>query len=147
MRSRKGFTLIELMVVIVIVAILAAVVVPMLVSRVERAKTSEGKAIAAQIATALRATVAEQGVVTGTTANLGDPTYDSDGAMTVMGLGFGTAELDGKYYQQSGSSCTGVALNGDGTLNYTILVNSRDTTKAPDVTMTCTSNVSVFNVD
>ena len=49
MRGKKGFTLIELMVVIVIVAILAAVVVPLLLSRVERAKYSEGKAIAASV--------------------------------------------------------------------------------------------------
>jgi prepilin-type N-terminal cleavage/methylation domain-containing protein len=61
MKSRKGFTLIELMVVVLIVAVLAAVLIPMLTARLEAARWSEGKAGAGTIATAIRAMVAEQG--------------------------------------------------------------------------------------
>jgi prepilin-type N-terminal cleavage/methylation domain-containing protein len=107
MQSRKGFTLIELMIVVVIVGILAAIVVPLLLSRVERAKYSEGKAIAGQIATALRAYVAENGA-TGTYNLVND-------------LGFKTAELDAKYFAQTGMSISSVSLNTtSGTMSYTI---------------------------
>ena len=51
--KNKGFTLIELMVVILIVAILAAVLAPMLTGRVQQAKWSEAKAAAGTIASAL----------------------------------------------------------------------------------------------
>ena len=61
MKNRFGFTIIELMVVILIIGILAAVVVPILMGRIDKAKWSEGKAIMGTIATALRAHVSEQG--------------------------------------------------------------------------------------
>lgn len=60
MRKNKGFTLIELMVVILIVAILAAVLAPMMTGRINEAKWTEGKAAAGTLATAIRATLAEQ---------------------------------------------------------------------------------------
>ena len=41
MKSRKGFTLVELMVVVVIVALLAALLIPMLTARIEAARWSE----------------------------------------------------------------------------------------------------------
>jgi len=61
MKSRKGFTLIELMVVVLIVGILAAVAIPILRGRIDAAKWSEGKAMMGSIATAIRAYHAEKG--------------------------------------------------------------------------------------
>ena len=61
MTSRKGFTLIELMVVIFIVGILAAVAIPIMRGRIDAAKWSEGKAAAGSIRTAIRAAIAEKG--------------------------------------------------------------------------------------
>ena len=57
--KRKGFTLIELMIVILIVAILAAVAVPLLTAQIEKAKWAEAQAGCGTIATALKAYVAE----------------------------------------------------------------------------------------
>ena len=59
---RKGFTLVELMVVVLIVAILAAVAIPIMRGRIDAAKWSEGKAMMGTIGTAIRAYVAEMNV-------------------------------------------------------------------------------------
>lgn len=114
MRNRKGFTLIELMVVVIIVGILAAIIIPLLLSRVEKAKYSEGKAIAGQIATAVRAYVAEKG-------SSAKPTPD-----LVTDLGFKASELDGKYFLQTGgmkAESVGVSTNGQ--VSYVITMTPK----------------------
>jgi len=89
MKSKKGFTLIELMVVVLIVGILAAVAIPILRGRIDAAKWSEGKAMMGSIATAIRAYHAEKG-----------PTGDApdDLGVGVTGLGFADTDLDGTYF-------------------------------------------------
>ena len=88
MEKRKGFTLIELMVVIFIVGILAAVAIPIMRGRIDSAKWSEGKAAAGSIRTAARAFQAEKG-----------PAYDyTSPVITLTELGFATGDLDGKYF-------------------------------------------------
>ena len=89
MESRKGFTLIELMVVILIVGILASVAIPMLRGRIDAAKWSEGKAMMGSIATAIRAYQAEKG------PDGAAPTTLSVGA---TGLGFAAGDLTGTYF-------------------------------------------------
>ena len=135
MRSRKGFTLIELMVVVLIVAVLAALVVPLLLSRVEKARYSEGKAIASQIATAVRTYAVETDTAVSGTPNL------------VTDLGFRTAELDAKWFAQTGMSVTGVSVDTTtGTMNYVITLVPRDTTKLSkgNLVLTCSANVTTF---
>ena len=111
MKNRKGFTLIELMIVVIIVGILAAIIIPLLLSRVEKAKYSEGKAIAGQIATAVRAYCAEEGNSTTFTAT---PSLTDN-------LGFKTLELDGKYFLQTDDmDVSGVAVSDDGQVSYVI---------------------------
>jgi len=91
---RKGFTLIELMVVIFIVGILAAVAIPIMRGRIDAAKWSEGKAGAGSIRTSARAFCAEVG-----------PSWGGVWAnVTLADLGFnitpaaGGGDLDGKYF-------------------------------------------------
>lgn len=108
-RQKKGFTLVELMVVILIVGILAAVAVPMLTGRIDEAKWTEGQAGAGTVATAIRTVIAAKGSIGAT------PDIEDD-------LGFKSAELNGKYFVNANYSCTGVAYNADGSVNYTITV-------------------------
>ncbi len=89
MESRKGFTLIELMVVILIVGILASVAIPMLRGRIDAAKWSEGKAMIGSIGTAIRAYHAEKGP-TGTA-----PTVLG---VATTGLGFAAGDLTGTFF-------------------------------------------------
>jgi len=90
MKSKKGFTLIELMVVVLIVGILAAVAIPILRGRIDAAKWSEGKAMMGTIATAIRAYHADKG-----------PTGIAPTAIVGTGdteLGFLPTDLDGTYF-------------------------------------------------
>ena len=104
MKSKKGFTLIELMVVILIVAILAAVAIPILRGRIDAAKWSEGKAMMGTIATAIRAYAVEidAGDAGGLDQN-GDPiTMSPD----MVALGFAAGDLTGSYFLDENFSAT-----------------------------------------
>jgi len=64
-KVNKGFTLVELMVVVFIVAILAAVAIPICKSKIDKAKWSEAKAMMGTIAVAIRGWCAEDGGING----------------------------------------------------------------------------------
>jgi prepilin-type N-terminal cleavage/methylation domain-containing protein len=108
MKSRKGFTLVELMVVILIVGILASVAIPMLRGRIDAAKWSEGKAMIGSISTAIRAYHAEKGP----TGAL--PTVLGVGA---TGLGFAAGDLTGNYFADADFT---FAVTGMDPLAFTI---------------------------
>lgn len=109
MESRKGFTLIELMVVILIVGILAAVAIPMMRGRIDSAKWSEGKSVMGTIATAIRVHVAEKG------AN-----YTS--VATLSELGFSSSDLTGTYFTggESGVGSFAWAITDDDPIAFTV---------------------------
>jgi len=67
----KGFTLVELMVVVIIVGILAAVAVPIYRQNVKRAMASEGAALLGSVLTAERVYYAEHNTYTDDEAALG----------------------------------------------------------------------------
>lgn len=69
-KSRKGFTLVELMVVIVIVALLAAVAVPLYMNYTKDAKRSEAAGALAAVATAQQTYYQRNGAYTNALANL-----------------------------------------------------------------------------
>jgi len=71
MRPKYGFTLIELMVVVIIVGVLAAVAVPLYRSNVKKAMSSEGAALLGSVLTAEKVYYQENATYTTTQANLG----------------------------------------------------------------------------
>jgi type IV pilus assembly protein PilA len=106
MVKKKGFTLIELMVVILIVGILAAVAVPILRGRIEQSKWTEGAATAGAIRVAVRAKFAEDPTTVGAWSN----TAVSGVAGT---LGFQSGDLTGRYFTVDNFTISDVDDNGN----------------------------------
>jgi len=100
MKNKKGFTLIELMVVILIVGILAAVAIPLMRGRIDSAKWSEGRATIGTIATALRAYAAEY-----------SETLSGSFTVTINTLGISDADMDGTYFESSNFSIQSSSYN------------------------------------
>lgn len=112
MAGIKGFTLVELIVVIMIVGILAAVAIPIMRGRVDAARWSEGKAGLGTIATSLRAYAAEKGA-TGT--------YGA-GVPTLATLGLTASDLHGTYFTVADYAVTQTAFTtgADPELTFTL---------------------------
>lgn len=92
MKSRRGFTLVELMVVILIVAILATVAMPLVLrNHINEAKWSEGKAIMGSIAAAIRAWGIQRG-------SDYDSSPDAAYPSTLAELGFISRDCTGTYF-------------------------------------------------
>lgn len=85
--AERGFTLTELMIVVVIVAILAAVGYPSYTSHVERSQRNDGRAALSRVANDLERFFATNG------------TYTTDATQTSMTISGGAAYSDNERYK------------------------------------------------
>src|SRR5512136_1841185 len=113
-RMIKGFTLIELMVVILIVGILAAIVSPMMKSRIDKSKWTEACTSAGAIRTAVRNYAGETSIAT---AQALTGTKLSDAAVQNT-LGFTPEDLNGTFFSPGDYAITSV--NADGIASVTV---------------------------
>jgi type IV pilus assembly protein PilA len=129
MISRKGFTLIELMVVVFIVGILAAVAIPIMRGRIDAAKWSEGRAAMGSVRTAARAFCAEHGPGYGA-ANYAAITGSA--GLKTIGFSMRTqgdtfSDLDGRFFSEE---CYNIVFTDYD--KYTVTVKSSDAVNRPD---------------
>jgi len=134
MKSRKGFTLIELMVVVLIVGILAAVAIPILRGRIDAAKWSEGKSSMGTIATAIRAYHAEHGT-TGTAPNIL--------GVGLLGLGFAAGDLDGTYFTVDAFAFSVTSMNP---LTFTVTCTAASSLRGEKPTTPATYTLNQLGV-
>ena len=107
--SKAGFTLVELMVVAVIVAVLAAVAIPLMSANVTRAMATEAEAALGTARSNLRAMYAETK----------DYSKDSEGNSTAGAMiravggvpGFSSGDLNGTYFSDACYTVTSTASN------------------------------------
>jgi type IV pilus assembly protein PilA len=115
-RNKRGFTLLELMVVIMIVSILAGVTIPILRGRIDSAKWSEANAAAGTIRTAVSTYVARHDVSKAQSTLVNKRL---DGAATQSALGFSTSDLTGTYFVSSDYTITAINSVGHAAVQVT----------------------------
>lgn len=118
MQRNSGFSLVELMIVIVIIGVLAAVAVPIYSNNVVKAKMSEADASLGSIRTQLRVYYGENGEYP--TLSSGSYVLDGNGTSGTKWNDFNSGELTGKYFEDS--SYTLVST----TTTYTITCDAND---------------------
>ena len=113
MNRNSGFSLVELMIVIVIIGVLAAVAVPIYNNNVMKAKMSEADATLGSIRTQLRVYYGEQGEY---------PTATDAYVIGAAWNEINTGEMTGKYFTDSSYTYTGDSDAG----TYTITCDAND---------------------
>jgi prepilin-type N-terminal cleavage/methylation domain-containing protein len=131
MKNNKAFTMVELMVVVLIVGILAAVAVPMMTGRIDSSKWSEAKSAMGTIASALRSYAAEKGSFTS--------------APTLADIGLTSNDLDGTYLSHDAYAITSAAASNSQVafvITCTAASSTRSGKPSTPATMTLTSSAA-----
>ena len=122
MKKQKGYSLAELLTVVLIALVLAVIALSLMRGRVDSARWSEGKARAGLIATAIRAWIAGY--------NMAGSWTNAPGSLDAGMLGFEEGDLKDKYFDESNFTWQ---VDYDGvSLSYVITVTKPVMSWKPD---------------
>ena len=127
MLTKKAFTIVELMLVILVTAILAAVVIPIMRARVDAAKWTEGRSMAGTIASSIRVYGAEHGP-----GPLGSPSPYGVNKPLLSELGLTAIDLQGSYFNDTLYSWVTTYDTINNVLTFTIIINRPPEVSTPE---------------
>ena len=130
MKKEQGFTLIELMIVVAIIGILAAVALPAYQNYTNRAKVTEALSVAAAAKLAVAETFTSNGALPTTNTEAGLPTATDMNGTDVLSVAVGAAGAITVTMRNSTN-----AVLSDKTVTLTPATN------AGSITWVCTSNI------
>lgn len=140
---QKGFTLIELMIVVAIIGILAAVAIPAYQDYITKAKVSKVASAVASVQTAIASYAQENGgqaALTGVTPTWTSLGLDAAGATTTtevtsISVGSGGVITAAMAAAVAGSACniTFTPAVGETALKWTVATNCASTTPVPAI--------------
>lgn len=128
MKRQKGYSFVEVLVTILIVVVLASIAIPIMRSRIDAAKWTEGRTMAGSIASAINIWSQGWAATDGSDGSWDQTTLGPDGPEY---LGFQADDLDGRHFDINNFSWQ---VNYDGvTLTYVIRVSSGEGIWRPKV--------------
>ena len=109
-KTQKGFTLIELMIVVAIIAILAAIAIPAYQDYVIRSQVSEGASLAEGSKTAVAEFYSNRGIMPGTNLSAGVATASSIVGTYVSSVTVTSGDIVVLYGNKANAAITGKQL-------------------------------------
>ncbi len=140
--KKSGFTLVELMIVAVIVAIMAAVAIPLMASNTDSAIFSEAKNTLGFISRQLSAVQTSPEYVGIVAGSASESFTEIGGSMVIIE----DSDLDGKYFDGAAYMISGVTATAPNSYIITATVKSGYDQEGDNVIMTVLNRIPTFSV-